>query len=462
MNSKKKGMTLVAKQRAAGWLFLAPASIMIAVMSFYPMIRAFIISLQTGAGANMRFAEPIFSNYKRIMADKVFQQSIANTFLYLIIQVPIMLVLAILLAQLLNNKDLKFRGFFRTCVFLPCATSLVSYSLIFRSMFATDGLINSILIKLGILSTGYNFLGNSTSAKIVIILALIWRWTGYNMVFYLAGLQNIEYSVYEAAKIDGANGWKTFWKITVPLLKPTIIMTFIMSINGTLQLFDESVNLTKGGPANSTITMSHYIYNTCFINAILTTVICLLICSIAGYGFEVYHDKGKDRLFSILLLAMMVPQVATMVPLFKMFSKAGLLNTAIGFILPIISTPFMIMMFRQNARSFPVDIIEAARIDGLSEVRIFFQMFVPTMKSTYAAAAVITFMNAWNSYLWPKVIMTDNKAMTMPMLIANLITGYVTDYGMLMCGVLFCSIPTMVVFFVLQKQFAEGITGAVK
>ena len=173
-----------------------------------------------------------------------------------------------------------------------------------------------------------------------------------------------------------------------------------------------------------------------FFYAILTTVICLLICSIAGYGFEVYHDKAKDRLFSVLLLAMMVPQVATMVPLFKMFSKAGLLNTAVGFILPIISTPFMIMMFRQNARSFPVDIIEAARIDGLSEVRIFFQMFLPTMKS--------------------------NKAMTMPMLIANLITGYVTDYGMLMCGVLFCSIPTMVVFFVLQKQFAEGITGAVK
>ena len=196
--------------------------------------------------------------------------------------------------------------------------------------------------------------------------------------------------------------------------------------------------------------------------AVIVTGVGLLICSIAGYGFEVYHDKGKDRLFSILLLAMMVPQVATMVPLFKMFSKAKLLNTSIGFILPIISTPFMIMMFRQNARAFPVDIIEAARIDGLSEVRIFFQMFIPTMKSTYAAAAVITFMNAWNAYLWPKVIMTDNKAITMPMLIANLITGYVTDYGMLMCGVLFCSIPTMVVFFVLQKQFAEGITGAVK
>ena len=260
-------MTLVAKQKAAGWAFLTPATLMIVVMSFYPMVRAFLISLQTGAGANMRFAEPIFSNYQRMMADKVFIKSIGNTFLYLLIQVPIMLILAILLAQLLNNKDLKFKGLFRTCVFLPCATSLVSYALIFRSLFAQEGLINSILVKLHILESGYNFLGNAASAKIVIIIALVWRWTGYNMVFYLSGLQNIEYSVYEAAKIDGANGWKTFWGITVPLLKPTIIMTFIMSINGTLQLFDESVNLTNGGPANATITMSHYIYNTCFLRA---------------------------------------------------------------------------------------------------------------------------------------------------------------------------------------------------
>ena len=266
MNANKKGMTLIAKQRVAGWAFLTPATLMIAVMSFYPMIRAFIISLQTGTGANMRFAEPIFSNYMRILKDKVFQQSIGNTFLYLVIQVPIMLLLAILLAQLLNNQQLKFKGLFRTCVFLPCATSLVSYALIFRSLFAQEGLINSILVKLHILESGYNFLGNATSAKIVIIIALVWRWTGYNMVLYLSGLQNIEYSVYEAAKIDGANGWKTFWRITVPLLKPTIIMTVITSINGTLQLFDESVNLTKGGPANTTITMSHYVYNTCFIN----------------------------------------------------------------------------------------------------------------------------------------------------------------------------------------------------
>ena len=122
----------------------------------------------------------------------------------------------------------------------------------------------------------------------------------------------------------------------------------------------------------------------------------------------------------------------------------------------------MIMMFRQNSRSFPVDIIEAARIDGLNEIQIFFQMYMPVMKSTYAAAAVITFMNAWNAYLWPKICMTDGESLNMVMLIANMTGGYKLDYGMIMMGVLFCSIPTMVVFFILQKQFAEGITGAVK
>lgn len=196
--------------------------------------------------------------------------------------------------------------------------------------------------------------------------------------------------------------------------------------------------------------------------AIILTICALIICSLAGYGFEIYHDKGKDAVMSILLLGMMVPFVATMIPLFRMFSDMGLLNSTLGFILPTISTPFLIMMFRQSARSFPHDIIEAARIDGLNELQIFFRMFIPTMRSTYAAAMTITFMNAWNNYLWPKVIMLDDVSITMPMLVANLTEGYVTDYGVLMLAVLLCSLPTIIIFFVLQKSFAEGITGAVK
>ena len=258
---KKKGLGLLARQQAAGWGFLTPASLLIFIMSFYPMVQAFITSFKTGSSANLQWAEPVWNNYARMLKDRLFLTSMGNTFLYLLIQVPIMLVMAILLAQLLNNKDLKFRGLFRTLIFLPCATALVSYAIIFKTLFANEGLINAVLMKLGIIHENVKWLGTPGTAKAVIVIALLWRWTGYNMVFFLAGLQNIEYSVYEAARIDGANGWKTFWHITVPLLKPVIVMTGIMSINGTLQLYDESVNLTNGGPANTTITMSHYIYN---------------------------------------------------------------------------------------------------------------------------------------------------------------------------------------------------------
>ena len=199
-----------------------------------------------------------------------------------------------------------------------------------------------------------------------------------------------------------------------------------------------------------------------FFYAFVQTIGSLLICSLAGYGFELYHDKGKDRLFAILLLAMMVPQVATLIPLFTMISKLKLLNTVWAFIIPGLSTTFLIMMFRQNSRNFPIDTMEAARIDGLSEIGIFFRMYFPMMKSTYAAAAVITFMGAWNAYMWPRTVMKGNAVKTMPMLVANMSNGYGVDYGMLMLGVLFASLPTIIIFFVLQKQFAEGITGAVK
>ena len=262
LSKPSKKLTLNRKHNLMGWLFLAPGALLILFMSFVPMGRAFLLSFKTGVGASMEYAG--LYNYKRMFQDTVFIQSIKNTFFYLIIQVPVMLIFALILASVLNNKDLRFKGLFRTMIFLPCATSLVAYAVIFRTLFANNGLINLLFVKIGILDAPYAFLTNVWSARIVIIIALLWRWTGYNMVFYLAGLQNIEYSIYEAAKIDGASAVQSFFRITVPLLKPTILLTAIMSTNGTLQLFDESVNLTDGGPANASITMSHYIYNMSF------------------------------------------------------------------------------------------------------------------------------------------------------------------------------------------------------
>ena len=196
--------------------------------------------------------------------------------------------------------------------------------------------------------------------------------------------------------------------------------------------------------------------------AIGTTVLALAVCSIAGYGFEVYHSRGKDIVMSIIMLAMMIPFAAVMIPLFRLFAELGMVNSLFAVIIPAISTPLLILLFRQASRSFPHEIIEAARIDGLKEVSIFIRIYAPTMKSTFAAAAVITFMTSWNNFLWPRVILLDNAVQTMPMLIANLTAGYVTDYGVLMLAVLLTSLPTIIVFLVLQRAFAQGITGAIK
>lgn len=252
-NSKKYGIT--------GWLFLLPAAILICFMSFRPIFQAFIISLKSGIGNNMEFAGEY--NYLRMLLDKTLHTAIMNTLVYML-QIPIMLGLALWLATLLNEKGLRFKGLFRILLFVPCATASVSYSLVFRIMFAADGMINTFLVKSGILQTGYNFFGHPWSARMIILLALIWRWTGYNMVFLLAALQNIDEGIYESAILDGASRLQIFTKITIPLIKPTLILLMIMTVNGSIQLYDESVNLTGGGPANTTLSISHYIYNLSF------------------------------------------------------------------------------------------------------------------------------------------------------------------------------------------------------
>ena len=258
---KRKGLNMEQKRNLTGWAFLLPAALLIFVFCFYPMVQALILSFQKGTGSAVQPAG--FANYARILKDATFQQCLFNTIFYFVIQVPIMLILALILAQLLNSLDIKGKGIYRTMIFLPCATSLVSYSMIFKSLFANDGLVNRVLSTVGIPTV--DWFQNAWAARWVIVIALVWRWTGYNMVFYLAGLQNIDYSIYEAARIDGASPFQQFVHLTIPLLKPTILLTAIMSTSGTLQLFDESVNLTAGGPGKATMTLTHYIYNISFV-----------------------------------------------------------------------------------------------------------------------------------------------------------------------------------------------------
>ncbi|MCB5237502.1 carbohydrate ABC transporter permease [Niallia circulans] len=269
---------------------------MICVFYFYPMIQALLLSFQSGTGANLEFVG--IENYTRLFKDPTFLTALKNTVIYLIVQVPLMILLALILSVLLNNKNLKFKGFFRTAIFLPCVTSLVAYSVIFKYLFSQDGIINLMLMKIALISEPIQWLTDPFWAKITIIIAITWRWTGYNMIFYLSALQNVDESIYEAAKIDGASSLQQFFKITIPNLKPIILFTSITSTIGTLQLFDEVVNITQGGPGNATITISQYIYNLSFkytpdfgYAATVSYIIVIMIIIFSIIQFKVAGDK---------------------------------------------------------------------------------------------------------------------------------------------------------------------------
>jgi lactose/L-arabinose transport system permease protein len=256
-------------QNRYGWFFASFALLLLGLFMLYPIISSLYMSTISSRGIIQTFVG--FGNYLKLLNDPVFLQALQNTFIFFLIQVPIMLLLALVIASLLNDKSLRFRGVFRTGIFLPAVTSLVAYSLLFKMMFSADGFINHGLMALHLIAAPIPWLTEPFWARITVMIAMTWRWTGYNMIFYLSGLQNIPDDLYESAEIDGAGRLQQFRHITVPMLKPILLFTAIMSTIGTLQLFDEPMNFSAMGvsaatigPGNSLLTMSVYIYNLCF------------------------------------------------------------------------------------------------------------------------------------------------------------------------------------------------------
>nr|WP_307998827.1 carbohydrate ABC transporter permease [uncultured Merdimonas sp.] len=196
--------------------------------------------------------------------------------------------------------------------------------------------------------------------------------------------------------------------------------------------------------------------------SLFITTLSILICSLAGYGFVVFKSRAKEFWFSVILLSMMIPTSSLVIPLFKMFSGMGLLNTKLGVMLPSLSTAFLIFFFRQNTKSFPQETIQAARIDGLGELGIFFKIYMPMMKPTYSAAIIITFMSSWNNYMWPLISLQTPDQRTLPLLISSLGTAYTPDYGMIMVGIIITTIPSALIFFLMQKSFVNSMMGSVK
>ncbi|SEG17335.1 lactose/L-arabinose transport system permease protein [Nonomuraea solani] len=248
-------------KRLAPYLFVLPAVALFAIFKLYPIAWSFWLSLFRTDGALQTFAGT--ANYERLAGDPLFWTALGNTAVILLVQVPVMLALAIGLAVALNSPLLRFRGFVRLGFFMPMITGLVAYGLLFAVLLNPQfGLVNWVL---GLAGVGpVPWLTDTLWARVAIGLALTWHYTGYNAVIYLSRLQSLPQDHYDAAAVDGAGAWNRLRHVTLPGLRPVILLTLVMSTIGTLQLFDEPYVMTNGGPDNSTMTLGLYLYNNGF------------------------------------------------------------------------------------------------------------------------------------------------------------------------------------------------------
>lgn len=251
--------------RWSAWLvpfaFLAPVLILFVSFKVYPVLYALYLSFTTNQGGVQTFIG--LGNYLRLAGDPLFRVALGNTVLILVVQVPVMLVIAMALAVAFNSKLLKGRTVFRMAYFIPVIMGLVAYGILFSALLRYEnGLVNFVLNSIGLPSVPW--LASPLWAKMAIVLALTWHYVGTNAIIYLAQLQSIPTELYEAAQIDGASRWQQFWHITLPGLRPAIVLTVVISTIGTLQLFDEPFVLTNGGPDNATLTIGMYLYQNAF------------------------------------------------------------------------------------------------------------------------------------------------------------------------------------------------------
>ena len=250
-------------QMRTAWLFLLPNFVGFMVFIVYPVIKSFVISFYDWDGLTAkRFVG--LGNYIRLFQDGTFQISFLNNIHYTLVTVPLSILLGILIACLMN---VKIRGIklFRTIYFLPQVTSMIAIGIVWTTILANYGPINQFLMKLGIQNPPM-WLSSSTFALISVEIVSIWRSMGYNAIIFLAGLQGISGDLYEAARIDGANRINCFFKITVPMLSPTIFLCTVMQFISSLQVFDTIMAMTQGGPGRATNVLTYYIYQRAFVD----------------------------------------------------------------------------------------------------------------------------------------------------------------------------------------------------
>ncbi len=247
------------------YAFMIPSLIMTGLFTLYPIIASWYYSLFQWSGFT---TEPFYigmQNYQEVIVDGQFWNAFRNSFLFMLTSVPIKLTLSLIIALILNDRALRLAPIFRTMFFIPVVTTTAIVGIVMTFIFSPfNGPINGVLMSTGLLSRPIDFLGHPSSALYTVVAVEVWKWLGQPMIYWLAALQTISPSLYEAAKVDGANAWQQFLHITLPLLRPFAVVILLITAVGTLHVFALLQTMTGGGPYFASEVMEVYIYRTAF------------------------------------------------------------------------------------------------------------------------------------------------------------------------------------------------------
>lgn len=581
------GNVLRRRRTILAWGFALPFVVVFCVFMLIPLLSSMAMSFTDITSKDLRTPFNVnfvgLDQYIALFHDRRFLHALGVTGIFVLVGLPITMVIALAFAVALNKGSKHLNAFFRAVFYAPVVASVVAVSVVWRYILQKDGLLNSLLAVFGI--AGPDWLHDTRYALPALMVMTIWRNMGTLMIIFLAGLQAIPEELKEAAAIDGAGKWRTFRSITLPLLKPTLLLGAVLLSVAYLQFFEESFVMTQGGPLDSTLSAAYYVYQkfgfgqygiasaaswvlfiiialvTCsssafsrriemtattvaasrpqsnkqslwrrfvkgrglsycvlavigvfwifpflwmalgslktqreilakppkllpehaslanfakwfgelnfgtyFTNSMVVAVITVLgnmvLCSMVGYALAKMDFAGKNILFGAVMVTLMVPSVATFVPLFVIISNMGLANSYAALILPFLCQPIGVFLMRQFISGIPDALMEAARVDGAGELRIFFQIVLPQCGPPLATLSILTFLSSWNNFLWPLVAAQTEEKYTLPVALSLYSTGQnATNYSVLLAGAVLVVTPILLLFVFLQRYFIQGVAG---
>jgi multiple sugar transport system permease protein len=484
----------MTKHGAAAWILAGPALLVIAVFFALPVVAGLALSLTDfdiyalADLSTLRFVG--LQNYAHLLQTPLFWQALGNTLYFVVVGVPVSIGLSLLAALLLDSRFARWQPFFRTSLFAPVVTTAVAVAVIWRYLLHTRyGLVNQGLEAIGLAPV--DWLGDPHWSMPAIIAFAAWKNFGYNMIILLAALQAVPRELYEAARMDGAgvgdaalrsrrsgaamNPRLAVWLVNglLAALAASTLFPLLWMLSASLMapgastslptpILPPSLTLENYRTLFGSIGMGRYLLNSLLI-ATVATAISVSFNLMAGYAFAKLKFRGRDLLFRLLLGALVIPGQVAMLPLFLMLKPLGLIDSYGGAIVPAMASVFGIFLVRQFARGIPDELLEAARIDGAGELRIFTTVVVPLLKPIVATLAVFSFLATWNDFMWPLIVLTDDSLHTLPVALAGLSREHVQDNELMMAGSVITVLPVLLLFLALQRQYLEGLlAGSVK